>query len=164
MCAFKAQCTYVYLHTSSLSLPIKSSSGWATQRLPLLLCSWSSSTSIFSWSSWLCPRLGEWGCDEKMNTSSCRVSWGSDPSLLSQLLQTCRSEDKTGRVEPHTDSAGVGVDMKLSFTGLELKSSRIKKVTREETKRDSFNLCRVKWSLWNRCGCRLECTKSIILE
>lgn len=111
-------------HTSSLSLPMKSSSGWASYRLPL----WTGSSpisifSIFSCSPWPCPRLGECGWDEKVNTSSCRVSWGSDPSLLSQLLPTCRSRQRPGPMEPRRGSAGEGADPELS---LRLQSSEIK--------------------------------------
>lgn len=113
--------------TSSLSLPIKSSSGRASCRCPLPLCAWSSPFSIFSWSPWPCPRLGEWGCDEKLNTSSCRVSWGSDPSLLSQLLQACRSRGNAAR-GGHEGGSDVGVvSLKMSFVGLRLKSSEKKK-------------------------------------
>lgn len=123
--------------TSSLSLPIKSSSGWASWRLLLLLWTWSSPFSIFSWSPWPCPRLGECGWDKKVNTSSCRMSWGSGPSLLSQLLQTCRSEDKSRRIEQERDSDDVGASLKLSFPGLRLHLSNIKD---EDQAQNNFNI------------------------
>lgn len=63
--------------TSSLSLPIKSSSSCASHRLPLLFWTWSSPISIFSCSPRPCPRLGECGWDEKANASPCSVSRGS---------------------------------------------------------------------------------------
>lgn len=109
-------------HTSSLSLPIKSSSGCAWRRPPPVLWTWPSPRSIFSWSPWLCPRLGEWGWDEKVNTSFCKVSWGSDPSLLSWLFQTSGSKDKPDR---SWDSTGVGAASILALAGLQLCSSRI---------------------------------------
>lgn len=141
-------------HTSSLSLPIKSSSGWASCRLPLLLSIWSFPIAIFSWSPWPCPCLGECGWDKKENTSSCRVSCGSDPSLFSQLLQTCRSQDKPGQFEHERGSAVVGVAPELSFTVLQLHSSE-RKDYKPKPKQGSFNLSRSKFSLaheywWNK--------------
>lgn len=135
-------------HTSSLSLPIKSSSGWASCRLPLLLWTSSFPISIFSWSPWPCPRLGECGWDRKVNTSSCRVSWGSDPSLLSQLLQTCRSQDKPCKMEPESDSAVVGETPELSSAGLQLSASKIKDHGGKQ-KQVSLNLSRSKFYLSN---------------
>lgn len=137
-----------FKRTSSLSLPTKSSSGWASYRFPLLLWIWSFSISIFSWSPWPCPRLGECGWDRKVNTSSCRMSWGSYPSLLSQLLQTCRSQDKPGPIVLERESAAGGQAPELSLAGLQLRSSK-KTDYRTKQKQGNFNLSRNKFSLWN---------------
>lgn len=109
-------------HTSSLSLPIKSSSGRASRRTPLLLPT-SFPMAVRSWSPWPFPRVGECGWDRKENTSSRRTSRGSAPSLFSPLLQTCGSRDGPGQIERSEDSAAGGEAAELSLTALRLPSS-----------------------------------------
>lgn len=112
-------------HTSSLSLPIKSSSGRASCRPPLLLGT-SFPMAVRFWSPWPLPRVGECGWDRKENTSSRRTSRSSAPSLFSPLLQTCRSQDEPDQIERTGDSAVEGEAAELSLTALQLPSSERK--------------------------------------
>lgn len=109
-------------HTSSLSLPIKSSSGRASCRPPLSLRA-SFPVAVRSWSPWPFPRVGECGWDRKENTTSRRTSRGSAPSLFSPLLQTCGSRDEPGQIERVEDSGVEGEAAELSLTALQLPSS-----------------------------------------
>lgn len=112
-------------HTSSLSLPIKSSSGRASCRRPLLLRT-SFPMAILSRSPWPFPCVGECGWDRNENTSSRGVSCGSAPSLFSPLLQTCGSQDEPDQIERKEESAVEGEAAELSLTALQLPSSERK--------------------------------------
>lgn len=110
-------------HTSSLSLPIKSSSGRASCRPPLRRRT-SFPMAVRSWSPWPFPLVGECGWDRKENSSSRRMSRGSVPSLFSApLLRTCGSQDGPDQIERVQDSAVEGEAAELSLTALQLPSA-----------------------------------------
>lgn len=145
---------------------MKSSSGWASCRLPLLLWTWSSIT-IFSWSPWPWPRLGECGWDKKEYTFSCRVNCGSNPSF-SELRQTCRSRAKPSQFKHERDSAVLGEATERSLTGMQLHSSEKQDYKPKTKKNISFNLNNFSLVIeywWNKENETLfVCTNRIIHE